>query len=127
MKLRNVFQHFWPADLNGGDNFGAGPQHNRVVGAVGSGDVEHVAVFGAHAFGMAVRDRREQQETRRRHGESLLVNSALAQQHRLSAVEQRVHRGAPLLERRRGEDCRHARFSRARTSGRRNGGTVLGG
>src|SRR6185295_8210390 len=45
------------------------------------------------------------------------------QQHRLAAVEHRVHGRTPLLERRRA----HFAARRARTSGRRNGGTVLGG
>src|SRR5262245_8795112 len=73
---------------------------------------------------MAVSDRGKQQESRCRHSEALLVDTALAQQHRLPAVKQRVNHGAPLLERGLGH---HVRFNRARTSGRRSGGIVLGG
>ncbi len=54
---------------------------------------------------------------------ALLADPALTQQHRLPAVQQRVHRRAPLLQRWRHRDP----ASRAATSGRRNGGTVFGG
>ena len=60
-----------------------------VVGAVGGGGVEQVAVFGPHPLGVAVGDRREEQEARRGQREPLLVDAALAQQHGLPAVEQR--------------------------------------
>ncbi len=56
-------------------------------------------------------------------GGALLADPALTQQHRLPAVQQRVHRRAPLLQRWRHRDP----ASRAATSGRRNGGTVFGG
>src|SRR5690606_34156798 len=68
--------------------------------------------------------------------------SALAQQHGLAAVEQTVDRRTPLLEPGRPLETRRHQFrgvgvrgvevrvwaaTRARTSGRRSGGTVLGG
>ncbi len=80
-------------------------------------------MLGANPLGVAVRDRREQQELVGRHLEALLADPALTQQHRLPAVQQRVHRRAPLLQRWRHRDP----ASRAATSGRRNGGTVFGG
>ena len=133
MQRRNIFQPFRPVDFHGGNDFRACPQHDLVLGAVGCRSGEQVAVFGPDALRVAVGDGREEQEMRRVEREPLLVNPALAQQHGLSAVEHRVHRRAPLLERGlgqrlRGHPARAARASmRARTSGRRNGGTVFGG
>ena len=87
-------------DLHGGNDFRAGPQDELVVGAVGGRGVEQVAMLGPHPLGVAVRDRREQQELAAPSSvEPLLVDPALAQQHGLAAVEQRVHGRAPLLER----------------------------
>src|SRR5690348_9371887 len=85
-------------------------------------------MLGANALGVAVCDRRKQQEFAGGQFESLLPDATLAQQHPLAAVQQRVHRGAPLLER--GHRCGDRHFApaiRAITSGRRSGGTVLGG
>ena len=48
-----------PVDLNSGNDFGARPQDHLVVGAVGGGGVEQVAVFGPHPLGVAVCDGRE--------------------------------------------------------------------
>ncbi|SGN43420.1 Domain of uncharacterised function (DUF1802) [Mycobacterium tuberculosis] len=56
-----------------------------------------------------MRDRREQQELVGRHLEALLADPALTQQHRLPAVQQRVHRRAPLLQRWRHSDIGPAR------------------
>ncbi|CKU65351.1 Uncharacterised protein [Mycobacterium tuberculosis] len=61
-------------------------------------------MLGANPLGVAVRDRREQQELVGRHLEALLADPALTQQHRLPAVQQRVHRRAPLLQRWRHHD-----------------------
>ncbi len=96
------------ADLNSGNDVGACPQDHLVVGAVGGGDVEQIAVFGPHPFGVAVGDGRKEQEARRGEREPLLVDATLAQQHGLPAVEQSVHRRAPLLQRGPGQRGRHA-------------------
>src|ERR1700737_252582 len=88
---------------------------------------QQVLVLGPHTVGVAVRHRREEQEPLGGDLEPLLADAALAQQYRLPAIEQCVHRRAPLLQR--GPAARgggHAP-NRARTSGRRNGGTVFGG
>jgi hypothetical protein len=127
MKRLDLADGFRLVDLNGGNDLGARPQDQLVVGAVGRGGIEKIAVFGPNPFGVAVRDRREEQEPRRGESEPLLVDAALSQQHGLPAVEQRVHGRAPLLESRLVQSDRHARLRRARTSGRRSGGTVLGG
>ena len=127
MQWLDFVEILWSAYLYGGNDFGAGTQDELVVGAIGGGGIEEIAVFGPHPPGMAVRDRRKEQEARRGECEPLLVDAALAQQHSLPAVEQTVNGRAPLLERGPGEGGRHARLSRARTSGRRSGGTVLGG
>ena len=107
-----------------GNDFRRGPHQQVLVVAVGGGRVEQVAVLGPDPLGVAVRDRREQQELLGRHLEPLFADPALAQQHTLATVEQRVHHRAPLLER------GHVMWlpaSRATTSGRRSGGTVFGG
>ena len=62
MQRRNLFERLRPVNLNSGNDFGASPQHHRILGAVGGRGVEQITVFGAHAFGVTVRDGREQQE-----------------------------------------------------------------
>src|ERR1700743_2945882 len=90
-------------------------------------------MLGGDPLDVTVRDRRKQQELACGNLKPLLPDAALAQQHALPAVKQRVHGSTPLLERqRRCGGCRlvAAHFvaaRRARTSGRRSGGTVLGG
>ena len=92
MQRRNLFDVLPPVDLNGGNDFGACAQHDRVVATVGGGVVEEVPVLRTHPFGMAVSDRLEQQEARCRYGEPLFVNSARAQHRSLPDVKHRVRR-----------------------------------
>ena len=125
----DLVQALRPVDLDGGNDFRA-PARRTTSSSVlsAAAGVEQVAVLGAHPLGVAVRDRREEQEPRRASTvEPLLVDAALAQQHGLPAVEQRVHRRAPLLERGLVSVAVIRSPRRARTSGRRSGGTVFGG
>src|SRR3978361_978208 len=82
-----------------------------------------MAMRGADAFVVPVCDRGEEQELIGGEVEPLFVDAALAEEHCLTAVEHRVHRRAPLLER----DAAHVVASLARTAGRRSGGIVFGG
>src|SRR5262249_27663446 len=113
--------------LNGGNDFGARTHQQSLVGAVGGRRVEQALVLGSDPLGVAVGDGRKEQKAGSRYSEALFVNTTLAQQYRLPAVKQRMDRRAPLLERGLGKRRRHLAASRARTSGRRSGGTVLGG
>ncbi len=114
-----------PVNRQCSNNFRGGPDHEPLLGAVGGRGVDQVPMFGPDPVGVAVRDRREQQELLGRHLEPLFADAALAQQDGLATVQQGVYRRAPLLE----CECHSASLAaiRATTSGRRNGGTDLGG
>ncbi len=49
-------------NLDGGNDFGARTDNERIIGAVGCRCIEQVTMFGPHPLGVAVRDGRKQQE-----------------------------------------------------------------
>src|SRR3954451_16316372 len=67
-------------------------------------------MLGSGRLEVAVRHRREHHEPGTPQAETLLVDTALAQQYRLPTIQQGVHDRGPLLERQHGDrlprDCR---------------------
>lgn len=122
MQVQNVVQPLRPVDRHRGNNFRRSPHQYLLGCTVGGGPDQQIPMLRPDPLRVAMRDRREQQKLVGRHLESLLADASFAQQYGLAAVQQRVHRRAPLFERERHRGPTST--SRATASRRRCGGAL---